>query len=129
MPIDMPETLAPVTAASAVGAVTGLPISSIAGGAAAQKKMAELGFKKTKEDEFDPTDNDPSFIYNIVECAIKNGASVKEIDIEKIIPAFQEEAKTRAKKYQTQKVIGFFTGSGFMFMMYMLFEYLKTLGG
>jgi len=124
MPVDIPEAVT-ASVASPIAPITA-SINSV-NMDTASKKMAELGIKKKPNVEEDDTDNDKCYLFDITKVAIENGAKVVDIDLEKLIPAFQEEAKTRAKKYQTQKVVAFFTGSGFMFMIYMLFEYLKTL--
>ena len=128
MPVDIPDPTAAVTAsvASPIAPIT----ASMNQMDAASKKVAELGLKdkkKIEKVEEDDTDNDKCYLFDIAKVAIENGAKVVDIDLKALIPAFQEETKTRAKKYQAQKVVGFFTGSGFMFMIYMLFEYLKTL--
>lgn len=127
MPIEVTEQVAAVSAAVPV---PGAPLlSSINGMDTAQKKVAELGLKGKEKpvDSDDPTDNDPCYLFELTKLAIKSGAKVDPINLEKLAPKFEEEAKTRMKKYTNAKVVSVFTGGTFTFLMYLLIEYLKTL--
>jgi len=110
---------------------TGIPIPAVGipseAIGSASKKFAELGIKKKQEEDFDPTDNDPHCLYDLAKVAIENGAKVKEIDLEKLAPHFKEDAKQKAKKYNASKVAQFFGGTGFMWIIYMFIEFLKTV--
>lgn len=134
MPVDITsktEETANIVANAASNVASPIPsIGAITGNMdTAQKKFAEIGMKKkvSSDEEFDPTDNDPHCLFDLAKCAIEHGAKVKDIDLNELAPRFEEDAKQKAKKYTAAKVASFFTGSGFMFIVYMFIEYLKTL--
>lgn len=131
---DLPENLiATSSAAGIVSIPTGNPLSGLAAAVtpAAQKKMAEIGIKGKKDAASDdPTDNDPCYLFELVKCAIESGAPVKEIDLQSMAPTFQEETKERTKKYTSSKILAFFTGGSFAFLMYLAFDFFtKLIGG
>jgi hypothetical protein len=127
MPVDIPDS----TAGALVTATTGVPIQPIASTAISgfdpSKKMAELSLKAKTAEEFDPTDNDTNYLFELTKIAIQNGAKVVDIDLKALIPAFQEDTKQKTKKYTYAKIVSFFTGGTFMFLMYLVIDYLKTI--
>ena len=125
MPVDIPDPTAAVTAsvASPIAPIT----TSLNGIDTAQKKMAEMNLKSKPVDNEDPTDDDVSSMFELVKIAIKNGAKVVDINLEKFIPHFQEEVKLKTKKYTNAKIVSFFTGGTFTFLIYLAFEFFKTL--
>jgi hypothetical protein len=129
MPVDIPDPNNVVAAST--GAIVGIPTSSITAVTSnidgAQKKVAELGLKSKKTVEDDPTDDDVSNMFELVKLAIVNGATVTDIDLKAFIPHFQEEVKLKTKKYTNAKIVSFFTGGTFTFLMYLFIEYLKTV--
>jgi len=126
MPVEISDT--PIVTANMASPIA--PIAaSMSGMDTAQKKVAEMGFKgkNKKDDDDDPTDNDPCYLFELTKIAIENGAQVEPINLEKLAPKFEEEAKQRTKKYTSAKVVSFFTGGTFTFLIYLAFEFFKTL--
>ena len=125
MPVEIPDPTPVITAniASPIAPIT----ASLSGVDVAQKKMAEMNLKSKPVDSDDPTDDDVSSMFELVKIAIKNGAKVVDINLEKFIPHFQEEVKLKTKKYTNAKVVSFFTGGTFTFLIYLAFEFFKTL--
>lgn len=122
------------TPTNVVNTATGAMISPTAPIAAvttnldpAQKKMAEIGLKSKKFTEEDPTDDDVDYMYELTKIAIESGAKVTDINLKDFIPHFQESTKLKTKKYTNAKIVSFFTGGTFTFLMYLLIEYFKTL--
>jgi hypothetical protein len=128
MPIDVADSTSNVaTAATGAIAMPIAPVTNAMNLDPAQKKMAEFGLKAKKLESDDPTDDDVSNMFELVKLAIQNGATVTDIDLKAFIPHFQEEVKLKTKKYTNAKIVSFFTGGTFTFLMYLLIEYLKTL--
>jgi hypothetical protein len=124
-PVDIPDPTPNLTASVASPIVA--PINaSVTGMDGAQKKVAEFGLKAKLAND-DPTDDDVSNMFELVKLAIVNGATVTDIDLKAFIPHFQEEVKLKTKKYTNSKIVGFFTGGTFTFLMYLFIEYLKTV--
>lgn len=126
MPVDVPDPTNVVNAniASPIAPIT----TSINGMDTAQKKVAELNLKgKAKAESDDPTDDDVSNLFELIKLAIMSGAKVVDINLKEFVPHFQEEVKLKTKKYTNAKIVSFFTGGTFTFLMYLLIEYLKTL--
>ena len=124
-PVDIPDPTATLTA-NITSPIA--PIAAVTSNVdSAQKKVAELGLKSKKPVEDDPTDDDVSNMFELVKLAIVNGATVTDIDLKAFIPHFQEEVKLKTKKYTNSKIVGFFTGGTFTFLMYLFIEYLKTV--
>jgi hypothetical protein len=128
MPVDVPDptTLAATTTTAAI------PIAQPLAGVTssldpAQKKMAEFGLKSKKPTEDDPTDDDVNYLFELTKIAITNGAEVEKIDLKALIPYFEEDKKQNTKKYTNAKIVSFFTGGTFTFLMYLLIEYFKTI--
>ena len=124
MPVDIPEAVT-ANIASPIAPITA-SINSV-NMDTAQKKMAEMNLKSKPVDNEDPTDDDVSSMFELVKIAIKNGAKVVDINLEKFIPHFQEEVKLKTKKYTNAKIVSFFTGGTFTFLIYLAFEFFKTL--
>jgi hypothetical protein len=124
----MAENIPEPTAITASVASPIAPIAAVSNNMeGASKKMAELGLKAKIAND-DPTDDDVSNMFELVKLAITNGAPVEKIDLKAFIPHFQEEVKLKTKKFTNAKIVSFFTGGTFTFLMYLLIEYLKTLG-
>ena len=123
MPVDIPDTSIVASVASPIAPIT----TSLNGMDNASKKVAELNFKGKKIESDDPTDNDVSSMYELVKLAITQGAKVVDIDLKAFVPHFQEEVKLKTKKYTAAKVTAFFTGGTFTFLVYLAFEFFKTL--
>lgn len=128
MPVDVPDPTTPAAVTTNIASPIAPITASLNGVDTAQKKVAEMSLKsKDKQaDSDDPTDDDIDYLYELTKCAIKNGAKVVDINLKDFIPHFQENAKQRTKKYTNSKIVGFFTGGTFTFLIYLLFEYLKT---
>ena len=125
MPVDIPD---PNMVTASMSALPIAPIAaSMNGMDTASKKMAELSLKAKKAESDDPTDDDVSPLFELVKIAIQNGAQVTPIDLTKFVTHFQEEAKLKTKKYTSAKVVSFFTGGTFTFLIYLAFEFFKTL--
>ena len=122
MPVEI-DNIAVASVASPIAPIT----SSLGGMETASKKMAEMSLKAKKAESDDPTDDDVSPLFELVKIAIQNGAQVTSIDLTKFVTHFQEEAKLKTKKYTSAKVVSFFTGGTFTFLIYLAFEFFKTL--
>jgi len=132
MPIDVDTAQDVATMATNMNMtpapMPGIPVSpgTLAAG---QKSVAERHLKGARTGgEFDATDNDRCYLFELTKAAIENGADIEKIDLPALIPYFQEEKKQSTKKYTAQRITAFFTGGTFTFLIYLLFEFLKTMG-
>ena len=88
---------------------TDTPSVSIPVKAEIGKKALGVSAKKLST-EFDPTDNDVDYIFELTKEAIKSGVNVKEVDIMAMQPYFEKAKKEAVRKHRNQKIAEYFTG-------------------
>lgn len=71
---------------------------------------------------FDPTDDDTDHVYELTKIAIEHGTKVADIDIKSLIPYFDAAKKEARRKHRNQKIVEFFTGTGFMMLVYIIMD-------
>jgi hypothetical protein len=107
--------------ASSMRTAAGTAPASVAGLGEMKKSLGEKT-TKARAEEFDVTDNDTCYLFELAKLAISQGADIEKIDLMKMAPAFEAEKRQNTKKYTAQRVVGFFTGGTFTFLVYLLLD-------